>query len=270
MNLTIGADPEIFIRDAVSKRPACPHGMIPGTKAEPYPVKDGAIQIDGMALEFNIDPCQTEDEFLFKIQSVMGQLRSRIDSKYEFKISPSQSFTSIWDSVPEESKELGCDPDYNAYTGEINYIDPSTSISAIRGAGGHVHVGWRTDNIDPMDPVHFEECRIVAKELDIWLGLPSLHLEPQVQAKERRRQGVGLAGAFRPKPYGLEYRTLSNFWLKNPKYIRAVYRGVHSALSTVSDPSKSLMNRHYVCVDSIINRCSRTHLVPRRIYAAFF
>jgi hypothetical protein len=38
-----------------------------------------------------------------------------------------------------------------------------------------------------------------------------------------RRELYGKAGAFRPKPYGVEYRVLSNRWLNSEALIRWVY-----------------------------------------------
>ena len=45
--------------------------------------------------------------------------------------------------------------------------------------------------------------------MDILLGLPSVILD----ADTERRAMYGAAGAHRIKPYGVEYRSLSNFWL---------------------------------------------------------
>ena len=53
MNILIGADPELFVKkDGVV---VSGHDLIQGTKADPFPVQDGAVQVDGMALEFNIE-----------------------------------------------------------------------------------------------------------------------------------------------------------------------------------------------------------------------
>jgi hypothetical protein len=45
-----------------------------------------------------------------------------------------------------------------------------------------------------------------------------------------RKKLYGKAGAFRPKSYGVEYRTLSNFWIFEEKYIDWVYSAVESSL----------------------------------------
>ncbi len=52
VNFTIGADPEIFLRRRGKAFSA--HGVIPGTKKEPHNVEKGAVQVDGMAVEFNV------------------------------------------------------------------------------------------------------------------------------------------------------------------------------------------------------------------------
>lgn len=48
--------------------------------------------------------------------------------------------------------------------------------------------------------------------LDLFVGIPSVLIDRDEGAKERRKQ-YGKAGDFRYQPHGIEYRTLSNFWL---------------------------------------------------------
>ena len=52
--ILVGCDPEVFV--AKGGKFISAHGMIPGTKKAPHKVERGAVQVDGMALEFNIDP----------------------------------------------------------------------------------------------------------------------------------------------------------------------------------------------------------------------
>jgi hypothetical protein len=46
-----------------------------------------------------------------------------------------------------------------------------------------------------------------------------------------RRQLYGKAGAFRPKPYGMEYRVLSNRWLDSEPLMRWVYNTLQTAMA---------------------------------------
>lgn len=206
MDFTIGADPELFVTRKGELVSA--HDLIPGTKRDPHKVKKGAVQVDGMALEFNINPVKNEKEWEENITSVLSVLQGMVPD-HDFFIEPVAEFGSgLISSVPDYAKELGCDPDFNAYTGEAN---PRPDAGAdFRTASGHVHVGWQKKPVDPFDPGHFEACCALAKMMDHYLAVPSLLWDKDV----KRRSLYGKAGSFRPKPYGMEYRVLSNKWIK--------------------------------------------------------
>jgi hypothetical protein len=107
---------------------------------------------------------------------------------------------------PDEAKILGCEPDFNAYTQAAN--PRPDAATPFRTASGHLHIGW-TKDVNPQDPGHFEACCSLSKMLDVKLGIPSLLWDTD----QKRRLLYGKAGCFRPKPYGMEYRTMSNAWL---------------------------------------------------------
>lgn len=219
MNITIGADPEIFIQDKNGKAVSA-HNLIPGTKKKPHPVPNGAVQVDGVAAEFNIDPASTEEEFVTYINSVMNTLKSMFPKEHEPLIAPTAQFEL--DSLPPEVTELGCEVDYNAYTGEVN-PEPDASVDYRTGAG-HIHIGWGEDlGLD--DPEHKEACEMLAKQLDMHLALPALLFDTDY----KRRKLYGKIGAFRPKTYGMEYRVLSNAWLKDERLIRWVFTSTQKA-----------------------------------------
>lgn len=224
--LRIGADPEIFLEKG--EQFASAFDVIPGTKNKPYPVDDGAVQVDGMALEFNINPADTEDEWQHNISSVLRTLRDMVPEEYTFSDKATALFeTDYFNSQPLAARKLGCDPDFDAYTGHPN---PSPdSVLPIRTAAGHVHLGWIEGDMG--DHAHLEECKVFCKELDFYLGVPSLLLDTD----SRRRMMYGNAGSFRPKPYGVEYRVLSNFWLKSTEYRSWVYRQCHKAYNNIMD-----------------------------------
>ena len=151
MQIKIGCDPEIFVKKNGRFRSA--HGLIPGTKKEPFRVAKGAVQVDGMALEFNIDPASSEDEFVDNIQTVMGELRAMVPG-YELAVVPTAVFHgNHFRCQPEEALELGCEPDFNAYTGNEN--EKPDNKRPMRTASGHIHLGF-TEDQDPKDPEHFQ------------------------------------------------------------------------------------------------------------------
>lgn len=213
--ILIGADPEFFVKQGGKFISA--FGLVNGTKEAPHIVQKGAVQVDGMALEFNIEPAATWKEWRDNLNAVLGQLRDMVPSNHEFHFVPVAEFGKEYiDAQPEDAKKLGCTPDYNAYTGEQNPT-PNAEFP-FRTASGHVHIGW-TEDEDPYDPEHFEACRQLVKQLDVYLGLTSLIWDQD----KTRRELYGKAGAFRPKSYGVEYRTISNVWLADEESRRLVY-----------------------------------------------
>lgn len=217
----IGADPELFIKNIYTNENVSAHDLIPGTKYEPYFVDGGAIQVDGTAAEFNINPSASKAEFLGNMSKVLDNLYDRIEGQFDTVLKIDFSPTAIYepnyfDSLPPEIKVLGCEPDFNAYTGEQN-LPPSTT-EPFRTAGGHVHCGWG-HGFDIYDPEYLETCRDLVKQLDVLLYSASLCWDND----KKRRELYGAKGAFRPKPYGLEYRSLSNKWVETQERQEYVY-----------------------------------------------
>jgi len=208
--LKVGCDPELFLREKETGNPVSAHGLLPGTKKEPNKVDCGAIQIDGTAVEFNIDPAETKVQWMGNIDAVLAQIRLRLPDNVELVDAPTAIFDpGYFAALPPEAREMGCDPDYNAYTNEMNER-PKTD-KPMRTAGGHVHIGF-TEDRDIQDPDLIADAQEVVKQLDFYLGLPSLEWDSDTQ----RRKLYGKAGACRYKPYGVEYRPLSCRWVLDP------------------------------------------------------
>ena len=226
MKITVGADPELFVKQGDAFVSA--HLLIPGDKQDPYPVDKGAVQVDGTALEFNINPAHSADEFVDNIGSVMSTLREMVDSTYEFALTSVANFNpEYFETIPPEARELGCNPDFNAWTGEMNDM-PDGSVT-FRTASGHVHVGWGNQKFNVEDPGFLDQCMVAVRQLDYFLGLHTLDWDPD----PTRRRLYGRAGAFRPKPYGLEYRVPSNKWLSSEELQRKVYLQVQRAFDAL-------------------------------------
>jgi hypothetical protein len=216
MQIKMGCDPELFVvnKDGM---PRSAHGLVPGTKETPHKCKKGAYQVDGMALEFNIDPATTEDEWVDNITTVMQELRKATPSEYKFLVAPSVRFHHlILKKAPDEAKELGCMPDYSAYTMKEN--PKPNAATTLRTASGHVHIGFG-EGFDIASEEHFVRCATLVKHLDLFLGVRSLEWDTD----QKRRALYGDPGAMRIKPYGVEYRVLSNQWLNKEALVRFVY-----------------------------------------------
>ena len=256
MEIKIGCDPELFVTKGGQYRSA--HGLIPGTKERPFVVPGGAVQVDGMALEFNTDPAKTADEFVGYIKQVMAEMKTMIPADHEFAIVPSCRFNGNHFRVqPEEAKELGCTPDYNAYTMKEN--PRPDNKTTMRTASGHVHIGFCED-ADPNSDDHMVRCATLVKQLDYYLGMPSVIFDKDVT----RRKMYGAAGAFRPKPYGVEYRVLSNAWLLSEERIRFVFDSTVLAVNDLisgNRPGDNVGDREVMrCINNSRNNDTRYYL----------
>lgn len=218
--MKIGADPELFLADRSGKYISSV-GLIGGTKEEPKPLPMAgcAVQEDNVAVEFNIPPCDSVDSFIAAIQYNLDYLTKEVATRgLSLVITPSASFPP--DQLQSrQAKVFGCDPDYNAWTGGIN-PKPFARNKNLRSAGGHIHVGFDGEDLEPFS---------VVRAMDVFLAIPSLELDPDTE----RRLLYGKAGACRPKPYGVEYRTLSNFWIATPELRNWAYTQTLTAVNFV-------------------------------------
>lgn len=223
--VTIGADPEVFLKDRITGDYVSATGMFPGTKEEPFALGNyGHVQVDGHALEFNTIPAESEDEFVTNVtnifEAVKELVRSR-DENLEIVLDPVAKFNPFYFmSLPPSSKVLGCTPDFSGIDGHQLHA-PDIAEEPIRTSSGHIHIGW-TNSEDPFDKENFANRLAVAQRVNPYLLSVSRKWEgPQSIV---RRRYYGRDGAFRPKPYGIELRTLDAQWLASEERMREVYR----------------------------------------------
>ena len=240
--ILVGCDPEVFVKKGNTFLSA--HGLIKGDKKNPQKIRHGAVQVDGMALEFNIDPASTEDEFCINVQDVFSQMKLMVPD-YEVVATPVAMFDEAYmKAQPPEALELGCDPDYNAWSGTVN-IKPDAD-RPMRTASGHVHIGW-TEGQDINDELHMNRAYAAGRQMDFFLGLPSLMYDDD----KLRREMYGKSGCVRIKPYGVEYRTLSNVWLRSEDLMRWVFRATQRGMNELMNGN--LLANKYGDIQAIIN-----------------
>lgn len=231
--MTLGCDPEIFLVDAQANLVSAIE-KIGGSKAIPRPLrklgKGFAVQEDNVALEYNIPPASSPDEFVAHINKIMTHLGQEVGG---MGLAFSKLSAAIW---PEDqlqhpaAQEFGCDPDFDAWTESVN-PRPSAPDKRLRSCGGHVHVGADIPNVPAF-----------IRRMDLFLGVPS-----QLQDNGLlRKQLYGKRGAFRPKPFGCEYRTLSNYWIFDNNLIAWVWQNTQLALDAeqlkVEEDDKIIMS----------------------------
>lgn len=215
-DLLIGADPEFFLKDPDGKFVSA-HDKLPGDKKKPYKVKKGAVQVDGVACEFNIDPAATPEEFADNIETVLQEVRKMIPSKYSFDFTPAVMIPKdIFEDIPNQHKELGCDPDLNVYLKGFNKV-PKDNL--MRTGSGHLHLGWGND-LDVKSLEHAQDCAAMVYALDANLS----YIRYLWDMDEKRQTMYGSNGSYRIKPYGVEYRVLSNAWLKYPDLWTSLFK----------------------------------------------
>jgi hypothetical protein len=225
-NILIGADPEVFVRS--------PHGLVSGhificgTKARPKQTMHGSVQVDGTALEFNVRPADSAEAFVQNVSKVFDDLREIITARGEYiidRVTTAMFGHDFLARLPRKNRELGCNPDYSAYTREEN-PKPNDYLPFRTGAG-HVHIGWRRPSEILQE--HFMTCVAMTQELDYYLGIPSFRWDHD----DQRRQMYGQAGSFRPKKYGVEYRVLSNAWVFSEDLISEVFKRTKRACNNI-------------------------------------
>ena len=202
VDITVGSDPEVFVTRG--GRPTSAIGLIGGSKANPRKCARGALQEDNVLAELNTDPARTKEEFALNISTVLGELRGvLLSTGHDISIITSHEYDMEWlEEQGRAALEFGCGGEWSAWVEDM-LPRPEGASTGLRTAGGHVHVGYD----DPWEAGNYTLARL----LDVVLGVPSILLDSDT----RRRSLYGSAGSLRHKPYGMEYRSLSNFWLSS-------------------------------------------------------
>lgn len=234
----IGCDPEIFLTNGQGQFKSV-IGLLGADKWHPRKLSEvgHAVLEDNVAVEFNIPPCDSFEDFQREIHFTMNAVKGLLPPELIFNTESAVSFPE--DQLAcDEAWVFGCDPDYNAWKMAEN-PKPEAEDRNLRSAGGHIHIGSEIAKNKPVE---------VIRACDLFLGVPSIHLDNGLL----RRKLYGGPGAFRFKPYGVEYRTLSNFWIFSDALIKWAYEGTQRALEFV-DSGKEIPEDHGNMIQDCIN-----------------
>lgn len=235
--MRLGTDPEVFLQD-VNGNPISSIGYIRADKWNPLQIPNMplgfTLQEDNVSLEYGVPPASSPEEFIANIQQVMEKSKEYV---------PGLSFSRLSCIVfPKEQLEhpmariFGCEPDYSAWTKDTN-PKPNAVDPDLRSAGGHIHVETTEDPFK------------VGRAMDLFVGVPSVLMDIGKDS-DKRKLLYGKHGAIRPKPYGVEYRVLSNFWIFEDSLIRWAWNSTERALSNVSLDLEPLHARIAEAIDN--------------------
>ena len=220
-NITIGADPELFLINKETKKVVSAVGIIPGEKGKPYRnkkmPKGFGLETDNILAEFNIPPVTNETDFVDNILYMQNYIRNFVASKNLDILCAASQIVDDAQLQSPQAKLFGCDVDYNAYTGQAN-PKPKGEKTNLRSAGFHIHIGYKNPSINT--------SLGLVRYLDAYLGIPSILIDKDT----RRRTLYGKAGCFRITSYGVEYRVLSSYLMSNISLISWVYKQVMQAI----------------------------------------
>lgn len=228
---TIGTDPEFFIKSKDGKFLNA-EKMFPGTKDEPFPMKCGAgLQTDNVAVEFASPVGSNGQDLVDKLRDTFKELFLMMPKDVVLDLSPSALFDHDQLQTPQ-AQLFGCSPSYCAWD-LVENERPNATISNLRSAGAHIHIGKADGDgndflLDPCGKIN------TVRMCDAFHGVISVILDSSKESV-MRKELYGKAGEHRPKDYGVEYRTLSPFWMKSPNLVMLIDSLTTDALRMVRE-----------------------------------
>ena len=220
---SIGGDPEFFVYTRKKKEDkykiVSADKFLPG-KDNKLATTSGGIFFDGVQAEINPIHNTCRESFISNIQRCIYATYKKAIEKYPNHDIAFASLPSI-KITPEDIKgadgeclRFGCSPDCNIYTEDkITYPDGKKFMT--RFSGGHIHLGF--SDIKYMKTMKSpEKLFSLVKAFDYLAGIMSTAIARD-KSEIIRRKYYGQAGTYRIQNHGIEYRTLSSFWLNNPE-----------------------------------------------------
>lgn len=236
-NVTLGCDPEFFFKNAkgiVGAESVLPeHGLIAGAYA------GSKFIIDGVQAELNPSPYSCRELLANEIGRCFVSLKECMDS-VGVTLDMSQTVTvkkKSFAGLSDKSKRFGCSGSKNAYKSEEeSKIKVNPMVYRKRSAGGHLHLG-KTDNKSINNAL--DNPKRLVPILDILLGNTCVLIDRD-EGNIERRKSYGRAGEYRTPVHGIEYRTLSNFWLRNYQLMSFVFGLARFAVNIVAQDKDKL------------------------------
>lgn len=250
---SLGSDPEFFLKDE-SDQFVSGHYITEGKKDSPEPLEREGFNLftDNLAVEGNIPPARSYEEFEQNMLYLIDQIRTRAE-KYDLSIvHAGQARFNDEYCRSIQGQEFACSSALYAWQGTYYKSFDSVSIhpnktpsfadTDMRSAGFHIHIGYHVDERTYEDYMVYDI--ILVKLFDLFVTLPALKIQ---QSEKFREENFGILSNFRSKPYGVECRSLSSYF-SHPIYYEWIWNQLMEmfdyANSLSSDQLDELLNLH--------------------------
>lgn len=244
--MRLGGDPEIFI---LKDDKIVDSSILEGKDLDGY----NKIVRDGYQGEIQVLPEECRETLASRYAQAIGRLyRSGLDFRLGHgEWIPEEEFASLDDSC----KSFGCKPSLNIYGNKK--VDVDAKFYMFRPLGGHIHLELPASIRNSKGKI-----KQLVRLLDIMVGSVCVAVDQNDNDNAvERRKNYGRAGEYRIKPYGLEYRTLSNFWLADNVLLSMVYGLARQAITIIEHSPKvteSILSAFGGEVEQCINSNDKT------------
>ena len=198
---SLGADIEYIVRDKRTKKPVSMVNILP-PQEDAIKLSHGTLFHDGVMAEINIKPEKSPYRFAENIFSVIRETQNYLNN-LGFLLDRFNPIAKYPDREleTEEAWTVGCKPFFDVY--KNREVLPPEYTDSVRMAGGHLHIGY-----SDKDKICIPDLIQSTVMCDAVLYLPFRY----AQYVPSRYKSYGRPGSIRFKPYGLEYRPLTNSW----------------------------------------------------------
>ena len=219
VSVNMGTDPEFFIFERIGNK----HKIITADKVLPgkenkLSYYEGKVFFDGVQAEINPRANTCRETVAGYIKKLLEKAYIETTKKYDNVVFAPLGTIKLTKEdlvgVDGECLRFGCSPDMNIYSGDsLDY--PNGKRFLYRFSGGHIHIGFNTSSFQTVMKEKMKVQKLI-KMLDAVVGTMSVALVP-TRMEKFRRNFYGKPGTFRIQPHGMEYRTLSSFWMVSPQ-----------------------------------------------------
>lgn len=208
LDLMFGTDAEVFLADSDGNViPASK--VIPGKKFNPHILDNGVCHPDGLSLEVGCPPSETPEGMLTNLFAVIQEVKEKfLDPNGVQIIKPMAVDSSKVKGCTDEDLEFGCGSEYDVYSQDMYKESNRDTTQRARFSGFHIHIGYTSSQEDNFWT--FSDAGRLIRVLD------ALVTKYGLETTSSRSEQYGGRGAFRIKPYGIEYRCMDCSVLTQP------------------------------------------------------